>query len=117
MATKVVDLAANGTLENLSTTCGAQEDGFRAKLIRLQRVHDAEDHKATRVTYERVPFDEEYVSKQLFFFDITDASADDIKDITVDQLSQGHALAYPDADKAEVFLEDKEAIVAVFREP
>ena len=116
MATKVVDLAANGTLEDLSTTCGGHEDGFRAKLIKIERVQDADDNKGVRVTYERVPFDKPYVHKDLFFFDITGASASEVHDITVDQLSQGHALAFPDADKAEVYLEDEEAIVAIFRE-
>ena len=116
MAFKEVDLAPNGTLDNLSTTCGGHEDGFRAKLVKMRRVQDEDDKKGIRVTYERVPFDEPYVHKDLFFVDVTDASASELHDITVDQLSQGHALAYPDADKAEVFLEEKEAVVAVFRE-
>ena len=116
MATKVIDLAANGTLEDLNTTCGGHEDGFRAKLIKLQRVHDAQGKKGIRLTYDRVPLDEPYVSKELFFFDITDASASDIKDITVQELAKGHALAFPDADEAEVYLEDEEAVVMIFRE-
>lgn len=116
MATKQVDLAATGTLDDLSITCGGHEDGFRAKLIKIERVQDADDNKGVRVTYERVPFDKPYVHKDLFFFDVTGASAGEIHDITVGQLAEGHALAFPDADKAEAYLEGNEAIVAVFRE-
>lgn len=116
MATKVKDLPANGTLEDLTTTCGGHEDGFRAKLARLERGKDADGNNGIRATYNRVPLNEDYVSKELFFFDVTDLSAEERHDITVDQLSQGHVLAFATADRAEVFLEDEEAVVAVYRE-
>jgi hypothetical protein len=116
MSTKTVDLGAKGTLDQVSTTCGGHEDGFRAKLIKLQRVKDADGQKGIRVTYDRVPFDKPYVHKDLFFFDITEASAAEVQEITVAELAKGHSLAFPEADKVEIFLEGKEAVVAIFRE-
>ena len=114
--TKTMDYPSNGTIDDLTNTFIGDEDFFRAKLIKLERVHNAEGDTAIRATYQRVPPDEEYVSKDLFLFDITDASADDIKDITEEQLAASHALAFPDADKAEVYLAGAEAIIAIFRE-
>lgn len=62
-----------------------------------------------------VPLDKPYVSKDLFFFDITDASSDEIKEITIEQLKKGRAFAFEGADSANVYLSGKEAIVAVYR--
>lgn len=115
MDPETMDYPPNGTVEDLSTTCGGDEDGLRAKLIKLERVHDGEGNTAIRATYQPVPLNQPYVSKDLFFFDITDASASEIKDITVKQLAQGRAFAFPGADKAEVYLEGKESLVAVYR--
>lgn len=116
MEPKIVDYPSDGTLEDLSTTCGGDEDGFRAKLTNLKRVHDANGKTAIRATYQRVPLDEKYVSKELFFFDITHASSDEIKNITIEQLKKGRAFAFPDADSAQVYLGGKEAVVAIYRE-
>ena len=116
MEAEIMDYPSNGTLDDLSTTCGGDEDGLRAKLIKLERAHDADGKTAIRATYQPVPLDKPYVSKELFFFDITDASASEIKDITVEELAKGHALAFPDADSAKVYLEGNEAAVAVYRE-
>ena len=110
-----MDYPANGTVDDLTNTTRGDEDGLRGKLVRLQRVHNNAGEKAIRATYQIVPDDKPYVSKDLFFFDITDASADEIKEITEDQLEQGNAFAFPGADSANVYLNDKEAIVAVYR--
>ncbi|HAF12346.1 MAG TPA: hypothetical protein DHU55_05980 [Blastocatellia bacterium] len=116
MDPEVMDYPPDGTLEDLSTTCGGDEDGLRAKLVKLERAHDNEDNTATRATYEPVPIGDPYVSKELFFFDITDASPQEIHDIAVEQLAQGHALAFPGSDNADVYLNNSEAQVAVYRE-
>ena len=116
MGTESIDYADNGTLEQLSETCHGDEIGFRGPLVRLERVQNAEGKKGIRATYNSLPFDQPFVRKALFFFDVTDASASEIHDITVSQLAEGHALAFPDADKAEVYLGGNEAVVAIYRE-
>jgi hypothetical protein len=116
MDPEIMDYPSDGALDDLSTTCGGDEDGLRAKLIKLERVHDADGNTAIRATYQPVPTDKPYVSKELFFFDITEASASEIKDITIEQLAKGRAFAFPGADSAKVYLEGKEAVVAVYRE-
>lgn len=116
MDSEVMDYPPDGSLEELSTTCGGDEDGLRAKLVKLERAHDEEDNTATRATYELVPLDDPYVSKELFFFDITNASPQEIHDIAVEQLAQGHAIAFPGADDADVYLNGNESQVAVYRE-
>jgi hypothetical protein len=113
MEPEVMDYPADGTVDDLSTTCGGDEDGLRAKLVKLERAHDEDEKKATRATYEIVPIDDPYVSKELFFFDITKLTAKQIQDITVDQLAKKHSVLF---DKAEVYLDDAEAVVAVYRE-
>ena len=116
MDTETNDYPDNGTLDNLSTTCAGDEKGFRGRLAALERGEDDAGKKGIHATYNLVPLDQPFPKKKLFFFDITDASAAEIKDITVEQLAAGHALAFPEADAAEVFLEGKEAVVAIFRE-
>ena|SRR5215217_8467141 len=111
-----MDYPANGTVDDLTNTTRGDEDGLRGKLIRLRRGHNAEGDKAIRATYQIVPDDKPYVSRDLFFFDITDASADEINDITEEQLALGRAFAFDGADSAKVYLNDEEAIVAVYRE-
>lgn len=112
----VMDYPPTGTIDDLSTTCGGDEDGLRAKLVKLERAHNAQGDTATRATYQPVPLDQPYVSKELFFFDITEASAQEVNDITVEQLAKGRAFAFNGADSAQVYLESKEAVVAVYRE-
>ena len=116
MDTEVIDYPANGTLDDLLTTCTGDEKGFRGRLANLERGHNAAGEKGIRATYNIVPLNQPFPKKKLFFFDITEASASERHDSTVDQLSQGHGLAFPTADDAEVFLEDEEAVVAVYRE-
>lgn len=117
MDLKTMDYPHNGTVDDLVTTCGGDEDGFRAKLIKLERVRDADGKTAIRATYQRVPFDKPYDSKELFFFDVTGKSAQEKKDLTVEQLAKGRALAFPGADGVEVFLGGEEAVVAIYRAP
>ncbi|HEX6047598.1 MAG TPA: hypothetical protein VFZ22_24120 [Pyrinomonadaceae bacterium] len=116
METETNDYPDNGTLDDLSRTCIGDEKGFRGRLAGLERGQDDSGKNGIHATYNLVPDDQPFPKKKLFFFDITDSSADEVKDITVAELAKGHALAYPDADAAEVFLGGKEAIVAVFRE-
>ena len=116
MDPEIIDYPSNGTLDDLLTTCTGDEKGFRGRLANLQRGQNAEGENGIRATYNVVPIPTPFPKKRLFFFDITDASAEERHDITVDQLSQGHVLAFATADRAEVFLEDKEAVVAVYRE-
>lgn len=115
MDPEIIDYPPDGTVDDLTNTTRGDEDGFRAKLVNLKRVHDAAGKKAIRATYQPVPLDKPYVSKDLFFFDITEASSDEIKDITLDQLKKGRAFAFEGADSANVYLKGKEAIVAVYR--
>lgn len=113
MEPEVIDYPPDGTLDDLSTTCGGDEDGLRAKLVQLERVHDKDDKTATRATYTPVPIDDPYVSKDLFFFDITKLTAQQVHDITVKQLALKRSVLF---DKAEVYLNDAEAVVAVYRQ-
>lgn len=116
MDLEVMDYPPDGTLDELSGTCGGDEDGLRAKLVGLERVHDEDDNLATRATYEPVPIDDPYSSKELFFFDITNATSQEKHNINVSELAKGHALAFPGADNADVYLKGDEAQVAVYRE-
>jgi hypothetical protein len=113
MDPEVMDYPPDGTLDDLSTSCGGDEDGLRAKLVKLERAHDNEDKTATRATYEPISLDDPYVSKELFFFDITNLTPQQIHDITVQQLAQKHSVLF---DKAEVYLNGAEALVAVYRQ-
>lgn len=117
MDPEIIDYGPDGTIDDLSTTCGGDEDGFRAKLVRLQRVEDGDGNTAIRATYQPVPVDERYVPKELFFFDITGSTASERQAIRVEQLALGRAVAFPGADSVEVYLEGDEAVVAIYREP
>jgi hypothetical protein len=116
MDPEIIDYPPDGTLDDLRTTCTGDEKGFRGRLANLKRVQDAAGKKAIRATYNVEPLDKPFPKKKLFFFDITDASPSERHDITVEQLAQGHVLAFPTADRAEVYLGDEEAVVAVYRE-
>lgn len=116
METETNDYPDNGTLDDLSRTCIGDEKGFRGRLAGLERGQDDAGKNGIHATYNLVPDDQPFPKKKLFFFDITNSSAAEIKDLTVKQLALKHPLAFPDADAAEVFLQEKEAVVAVFRE-
>ena len=91
-----------GTLQNLKTTANADEDVFRAKLTKLERL---DDEKNTRATYRRVPFEEEYIKKELFFFDTTGGTA-----------AAPPAGAVEILKDAPVYLNAKQSSVTVYRE-
>jgi hypothetical protein len=90
-----------GSLEQLSMTCGGDEDGFRGPLVNLERA-DVAGEKSTQATYEPLPFDQPYVKKQLFFVDLAHPTAQP-----------------PNTDvvlaSADVYLNNSEAQVAVYR--
>jgi hypothetical protein len=114
---KVKNYDANATLAQLSNSCQTDEDAFQGRIISIERVEADDGQKATRVTYQRIPFSEVYVTKQLFFFDITDLAPEKIQDISTEQLKQGHALAsFPNSDNADVYLNGSESQIAVYRE-
>lgn len=117
MDPEIIDYPPDGTVDDLSTTCSGDEDGFRAKLTGLRRVQDGAGNLAIRATYQPVPLNQPYTTKELFFFDITNASASQRHNLTVQQLAQGRALAFAGADNVEVYLGGEEAVVAVYREP
>lgn len=113
MEPEVMDYPPDGTLDDLSGTCGGDEDGLRGPLVKLERVQDAQGKKATRATYMPIPLTQPYVKKQLFFFDITTATPAQQHDMDVQQLQQGHA-RIPEAK--DVYLNNQPAQVAVYRE-
>ncbi|HEV7797096.1 MAG TPA: hypothetical protein VGO73_02985 [Pyrinomonadaceae bacterium] len=101
--TKVKTYGADATLKQLSDSCQTDEDAYQGHLAGLERV-DAEDGtKGTQCTYTRTPFSEIYVSKALFFVDLAAPTAQP-----------------PNTDvvfaSADVYLNDAEAQVAVYRE-
>jgi hypothetical protein len=100
---EVMNYPASGSLQQLSSTCGGDEDGFRARLVKLERATNTEGEKATRATYEPVPLDQPYVKKTLFFVD------------------KAHPTPQPpNTDEvfasADVYLNNAEAQVAVYRQ-
>lgn len=105
MANKEQIYAGSGTLANLSITCQGDEDVFRAKLINLERIDAG---KQTKATYARVPFDQDYVKKALFFFDTTTGGAANPPAGSTPALSNG--------EKAEVYLNNVPSTISVFRE-
>jgi hypothetical protein len=102
MADQVQIYSGSGTLQDLKTTANGDEDVFRAKLIKLERV---DDQKNTRATYKRVPFEEEYEKKDLFFFDTTGG--------TTAQPPNGTSEVLKDAP---VYLNGKQSTVTAYRQ-
>jgi hypothetical protein len=101
--TKVDVYAATGTLKNLSDTCNSREDAYEARLVGLERVEAEDGTKGTEATYERIPFSEIYVKKQLSFVDLANPTPQPSNTNTV-------------FDNADVYLNDSEAQVAVYRQ-
>lgn len=110
---ETMNYPAAGTLVDLSSTCGGDEDGFRGPLTNLERGVNSKGEKATRATYVPIPPQQPYNKKNLFFFDITNLMPNQIQDITVQQLALKHSVLF---DNAEVYLEGAEAQVAVYRQ-
>ena len=112
MATLKRFYAADGTLDDLQTTCQGDEDAHRARLTRLERAQKPDGTKATVATYEVIPFEKDFPAKDLFFFDITNSSPQQQRDISEQQMQAGHALI---DDKFDVFINNKPSSVLVFR--
>jgi hypothetical protein len=104
---------ASGSLQDLSSTCGGDEDGFRGPLTDLERGVNSKGEKATRATYEPILPQQPYHKKNLFFFDITNLTPKQIQDIKVTQLALKRSALF---DNANVYLNGAEAQVAVYRQ-
>ena len=100
---EIMNYPASGTLQQLNSTCGGDEDGFRARLTKLERAVNTEGEKATRATYEPVPPDQPYVKKTLFFVDLAHPTAQPPNTNVV-------------FASADVYLNSAEAKVAVYRQ-
>jgi hypothetical protein len=112
MATKKKTFPADGTLDDLNRTCQGDEDVLRARLTNLEQAETADGDNAINATFKRVPFGQAFIKKQLFFFDITDSTPEQERDISEEQLQQSHTLVF----KANVFISNNPATIAVFRE-
>jgi hypothetical protein len=100
---EIMNYPASGSLHDLSTTCGGDEDGFRGPLVNLERAQNTGGEKATRATYEPLPPEQPYVKKTLFFVDLASPTPQ----------PPGTDVVFASAD---VYLNDAEAQVAVYRE-
>jgi hypothetical protein len=110
---EIMNYPASGSLHDLSSTCGGDEDGLRGPLTNLERGVNTQGEKATRATYEPIPPQQPYNKKNLFFFDITKLTPKQIQDITVQQLGLKRSVLF---DSANVYLNGAEAQVAVYRQ-
>jgi len=100
---EIMNYPASGSLHDLSSTCGGDEDGFRGPLVKLERAENTEGEKATRATYEPVPPQQAYVKKKLFFVDLASPTP---QPPGTDEVF----------DNADVYLNGAEAQVAVYRQ-
>jgi|ERR1041384_3880184 hypothetical protein len=107
--------AADGTLDQLQTTCRGDEDAERARLAGFRRVQRTDGTKGTEATFAPVPNNQPFPTKEIFFFDVTSTTPDQERNIMTQQLQQGHALVV-DKPAGAVYLNNKEAAVWVFRE-
>ncbi|MFN2499832.1 MAG: hypothetical protein ABR557_12165 [Pyrinomonadaceae bacterium] len=110
---ETMNYPASGTLIDLSQTCGGDEDGFRGPLTNLTRNVNSSGEKTTTATYEPIPPQQPYKKKTLFFFDITELTGEQIEEIAAQQFAQNHVVVF---DNADVYLNDFEAQIAVYRE-
>lgn len=100
---EIMNYPASGSLQQLSGTCGGDEDGFRARLVKLERAVNDAGEKATRATYEPVPPQDPYIKKTLFFVDLAHPTAQPPNTNVV-------------FASADVYLNGAEAKVAVYRQ-
>ena len=100
---EIMNYPASGSLQDLNSTCGGDEDGFRGPLVNLERAENTQGEKATRATYEPLPFSQPYVKKTLFMVDLANPTSQ----------PPGTTVVLASAD---VYLNDSEAQVAVYRE-
>lgn len=110
---ETMNYPASGTLKDLSQTCGGDEDGFRGPLTNLTRNVNSSDEKMTTATYEPIPPQQPYKKKTMSFFDITELTSEQIEEIASQQLAQKHVVVF---NKADVYLNDFDAQIAVYRE-
>lgn len=109
---ETMNYPASGTLEDLSMTCGGDEDAFRGPLTSLSR-DDSSGTQVTRATYEPIPPQQPYNKKMLFFFDITNLAPEEVGALADQQAAQHHELLF---DNADVYLNNSEAQVAVYKD-
>ena len=100
---EIMNYPASGSLNDLNSTCGGDEDGFRGPLVKLERAENTEGEQATRATYEPLPPQQSYVKKTLFFVDLASPSAQPPNTNVV-------------FASADVYLNGAEAQVAVYRQ-
>jgi hypothetical protein len=100
---EIMNYPASGSLTDLSSTCGGDEDGFRGPLVNLERAENTDGQNATRATYEPVPPQHPYVKKTLFFVDLASPTPQ----------PPGTDVVF---DSADVYLNGTEAQVAVYRQ-
>jgi hypothetical protein len=103
MATKLWFYPADSTLDDLSQSCQIDEDNLRSRLINLER-GEMNGAKANKATFEGIEFSEPYITKRLLFQDLTQSASD--------EKPQG----YEPVLKADVFLQNRPARIAVYRE-
>lgn len=101
--TETMYYPSSGSLEDLASTCGGDEDGFRARLVGLERAENDDGEQATKATYEVIPPQQPYVKKELIFIDLADPE---------DQPANTDVVF----DNADVYLDGAEAQVAVYRD-
>lgn len=94
---------ASGSLDDLATSCGGDEDGFRGPLVKLERGQNTKGENATRASYEPIPPTQGYVKKKLLFVDLANPTAQPANTDVVFQ-------------SADVYLNNQPAQVAVYRE-
>jgi hypothetical protein len=112
MADEFMDYPNNGTVDDLCSTCGGDEDVFRGPLTKLERVVDTKGNQGIRATYAPLPFTKKYAKKRLVMFDITNMSTKEQTELAKQQIAQGNAEAF----KGQVYLGGKPATVVVYRE-
>ena len=100
---ETMNYPASGSLHDLNSTCGGDEDGFRGPLVNLERGENSAGEKATRATYEPVPPQQPYIKKKLFFIDLASPSPQPL----------GTDVVFENAD---VYLNGAAAQVAVYRQ-
>jgi hypothetical protein len=100
---EVMNYPASGSLNDLSGTCGGDEDGFRGPLVSLGRAQNDRGEKATRATYAPLSPAQPYNKKKLFFVDLAQPTAQPPNTNVV-------------FASADVYLNGAEAKVAVYRE-
>jgi hypothetical protein len=101
---EVDTVPGSGSLEDLCNSCGGFEDGFRGPLVKLERFTDTKGQKGNKATVEPLPFSQPYVKKKLFCVNLASPTTP----------PSGYKVVIASAD---VYLNNAEAKIAVYREP